>query len=97
MFTKNAIMETVSDPYNECYADPDCGDLMPPNLFLHATRDAQAKLVCQHHAFATTMHSFLLPQQSHTYFIKTRPGFRDFDVAGAFDSHLYMMAMHEQE
>ena len=67
------------------------------HTFLHATRDPQAKLVASHHKFKDSTHSFILPGHRYPYYIKIRPGFRDFllDVAGAFDIHLYTMSMRK--
>eukprot|EP01084_Bolivina_argentea_P194246 333245_1 len=43
------------------------------------------------------IHIYLLPSHRSPYYIKIRPGFRDFllDVAGAHDIHLYTMSMHK--
>jgi len=67
------------------------------HTFLHSTRDAQAKLVKEDPLFAHSTHSFVLDGHRMPYFIKIRPGFRQFllDVAGAFDIHLYTMSMRK--
>ena len=67
------------------------------HTFLHATREAQAKLVAKDPLFSPQTHSFLLAGHRMPYFIKIRPGFRQFmlDVAGAFDIHLYTMSMRK--
>ena len=51
----------------------------------------------KHHSFKDSVHRFLLPGHRAPYFIKIRPGFREFllDVAGAFDIHLYTMSMRK--
>eukprot|EP01084_Bolivina_argentea_P194244 333243_1 len=55
------------------------------------------KLDIKHHAFRDNTHSFILSGHRSPYYIKIRPGFRDFllDVAGAYDIHLYTMSMRK--
>ena len=67
------------------------------HTFLHSTRDAQAKLVAADPLFSSSTFSFVLDGHRAPYFIKIRPGFRQFllDVAGAFDIHLYTMSMRK--
>eukprot|EP01084_Bolivina_argentea_P194245 333244_1 len=62
--------------------------------YLHATRDPRD---IKHHAFRDNTHSFILSGHRSPYYIKIRPGFRDFllDVAGAYDIHLYTMSMRK--